>query len=247
MTKIVAVGGGSVGFGAAKPEVTPLSREMIRLTGKRHPRVLFLPTASGDDKAYVRAVESHFRKLGGQVETLPLWKNPPSFPLIRKKILGADLIYVGGGNTLKMMGLWKRLGVAVLLQKAAQGGQVLAGTSAGAICWFKVGNSDSRKYKNPKAPLIKVTGLGLLDAMACPHYDVEKDRKPELKRMTRTFPRVAIALDNCAALEVVGERCRIITSRPQAGGYKVYWRKDEFFVKAIGPKWFSLAQLLSKD
>jgi dipeptidase E len=247
MMKIVAVGGGSIGFGAAQAEVTPLSREMIRLTGKRRPRTLFLPTASGDDRAYIRAVESHFKKLGCQVETLPLWKNPLPFANMKKQILGADLIYVGGGNTLKMIRLWKRLGVAALLRQAAKRGQVLAGTSAGAICWFKVGNSDSRKYQNPKARLIKVAGLGLVDAMACPHYDVEKDRKPELKRMTRGFSKAAIALDNCAALEVVGERCRVITSKPKAGGYKVYWRRGKFFVAAIGPHWVSLAKLLSKD
>jgi dipeptidase E len=247
MMKIVAVGGGSIGFGAAKSEVTPLNREMIRLTGKRRPRMIFLPTASLDDRAYTRAVESHFKKLGCLVETLPLWKNPPPFTQMKKQILGADLIYVGGGNTLKMIGLWKRLGLLALLHKAAKRGQVLAGTSAGAICWFAAGNSDSRKYKNPKAGLIKVTGLGLVDAMACPHYDVEKDRKPELKRMTRGFSKVAIALDNCAALEVVGERCRVIASTPKAGGYKVYWRRGEFFTTAIGPQWVSLTNLLSKE
>ncbi|HVM32911.1 MAG TPA: Type 1 glutamine amidotransferase-like domain-containing protein [bacterium] len=244
--RILAVGGGSIGFGAAKPEVTPLSLEMIRLTGKRHPRVLFLPTASGDDRAYSRAVEAHFKRLSCRVQTLPLWKNPPAFSSIRKSVGKADLIYVGGGNTLKMIGRWKRLGVLGLLARAKKRGAVLAGTSAGAICWFEVGNSDSRKYQNPKAKLIRVRGLGFLKAMACPHYDVEKDRKPELKRMTRGYPGVAIALDNCAALEVVGERGRVLSSKPKARGYKVYWRQGKFHEEPLGPQWKPLSEIFSK-
>jgi dipeptidase E len=247
MRKIVAIGGGSVGFGAAKPEVTSLSREIIKLSGKIRPRLLFLPTASGDDKAYIRAVEAHFRKLGCWVETLTLWKAPPRFAEIQKRLFAADIIYVGGGNTLKMIGLWKRLGVDRLLIKAQTRGKVLCGTSAGAICWFTIGNSDSRKYKNPKAKLIRVSGLGLLEAMACPHYNVEKDRRPELKRMTKAFKGMAIALDNCAAFEVVGERCRVITSQRSAQGYRVYWHQGRYREIPIGSHWQSIHKVLKKS
>jgi dipeptidase E len=246
MRKIVAIGGGSVGFGAAKPEVTPISREILKLSGKVHPKLLFLPTASGDDKAYVRAVEAHFRKLGCSVESLFLWRTPPTFNAIQKRIARADIIYVGGGNTLKMMGLWKRLGLDQILIRAGNQGKVLCGTSAGALCWFRLGNSDSRKYKNPKAKLIKVTGLGLLDAMVCPHYNVEKDRQPELKRMTRGFPGMAIGLDNCAAFEVVGDKCRVITSQPAAKGYRVFWQGKRYWRVPIGPQWQSLGEVLKK-
>lgn len=246
MRKIIAIGGGSVGFGAAKPEVTPISREILKLSGKVHPHLLFLPTASGDDRAYVRAVEAHFRKLGCWVESLLLWKAPPAFRVIQKRVARADIIYVGGGNTLKMMGLWKRLGLDRLLIQAGNRGKVLCGTSAGALCWFRLGNSDSRKYKNPKAKLIKVTGLGLLDAMVCPHYNVEKDREPELKRMTRFFPGMAIALDNCAAFEVVGEKCRVITSKPSARGFRVFWKRGRYWRHPMGSHWRSLKEVLTK-
>jgi dipeptidase E len=249
MRKIIAIGGGSIGFGAAKPEVMPISREIIRLSGKKSPRLLFIPTASSDDKAYARAVRNHFGgKLGCRVDSLFLLKHPPLPQEISKKIKNADIIYVGGGNTLMMINRWKKLGVDGLLRDAAQKGKVLCGPSAGAICWFRQGNSDSRKFLNPKAKLIKVAGLGFIDALACPHYDVEKDRKPGLKEMMKKTKGVAIAMDNCAALEVVGERYRTVTSKPPAGVYKVFWLKKKYFQEKLthDKAWRPLSGLLEK-
>ena len=249
MGKLVAVGGGSIGRGGARVEVASISREMIRLTGKKRPRTLFIPTASSDDPSYVRAFQGHFGKqLGCRVEILLVHRSRPSAVEIREKIQGADLIYVGGGNTLMMMNRWKKLGIDRLLRRAWDWGKVLGGSSAGAICWFSLGNSDSRKYKNPKAGLIRVAGLGLVDAMVCPHYDVERDRRPELKRMTRFTPGVAIALDNCAALEVTGNRCRVLAAKPSAKGYKVYWSGGKYFEEKLdrSGKWHDLRELLSK-
>jgi dipeptidase E len=249
MRKIVAIGGGSIGFGAAKPEVMPISREIIRLSNKKRPRLLFIPTASSDDKAYVRAVQNHFgNKLSCRMDILFLLKSPPPFFEIGKKIRTADIIYVGGGNTLMMINRWKKLGVIRLLKEAEEKGNVLCGPSAGAICWFRQGNSDSRKFHNPKAKLIKVTGLGFIDALACPHYDVEKDRQPELKEMMKKTPGVAIAIDNCAALEVVGGKYRVVTSKPKAGVYKVYWSKGNYFQEKLpmDKAWRLLSQLLAK-
>ena len=249
MRKIVAIGGGSIGFGAAKPEVMPISLEIIQLSGKKAPRLLFIPTASSDDKAYVRAVQNHFgNKLGCRVDTLFLLKQPPKFMEIGIRIKRSDIIYVGGGNTLVMISRWKKLGVIRLLKEAGEKGKVLCGPSAGAICWFRQGNSDSRKFRNPKAKLIKVTGLGFIDALACPHYDVEKDRKPELKEMMRKTRGIAIAIDNCAALEVVEDKYRVVTSKPKAGVYKVYWSKGVYFQEKlpIDKAWRLLSQMLTK-
>lgn len=247
MLRIVAVGGGSIGFGAARPEVTPISREIIRLSGKKRPHLLFIPTASSDDKAYVRAVQSHFgRLLGCRVETLLLLGKPPAFSEIRRKVRRADILYVGGGNTLKMVLRWKFLGVDKLLVEAGKKGKVLCGPSAGAICWFRQGNSDSRKFRNPKAKLIKITGLGFIDALGCPHYDGEKDRKPELKEMMKKTPGVAIAMDNCAALEVVGDQCRAVTSKLKAGVYRVYWKRGKYVEERLPKKWVDMKEVLRK-
>jgi dipeptidase E len=232
--KIVAIGGGKIGWGATPSQVMPISREIIRLSGKKKPRLVFIPTASSDDKSYARMVQGHFGgKLGCQVDVLYLHKLNPSLNEIRKRILAADIVYVGGGNTLMMMNRWKKLGVDKVLKEARRKGKVLCGTSAGAICWFRQGNSDSRKYHDPKAGLIKVTGLSFVDALACPHYDAEIDRKPDLKKMMKKTAGVSIAMDNCAALEVVGDQYRILHSKPQAAVYRVYWSRGKFFQEKL--------------
>ncbi|HTA77052.1 MAG TPA: peptidase E [bacterium] len=244
--KIVAIGGGKIGWGAMPSQVMPISQEIVRLSGKKKPKLVFIPTASSDDKSYARMVQGHFGgKLGCQVDVLYLHKLKPSLIEIRKRILSADIVYVGGGNTLMMMNRWKKLGVDKVLKEAHGKGKVLCGTSAGAICWFRQGNSDSRKYHNPKAGLIKVAGLGFIDALACPHYDAEKDRKPELKKMMKKTAGVSIAMDNCAALEILGDRYRSISSKSTAQAFQVYWHKGRYFQNPIpsGKNWQPLARL----
>jgi len=249
MRKIIAIGGGSIGWGGSKTEVLSISREIIRLSGKKRPRLLFLPTASLDEKPYIRAVRDHFgRKLGCSVDVLTLLERPPALAQLRKKILGSDILYVGGGNTLRMMNLWRKLGVPRILAEALRQGKVLCGTSAGAICWFRSGNSDSRRFRNPKADLIKVSGLCFIDALACPHYDAEKDRKPQLKNMMRKTSGIAIAMDNCAALEILGEKFRVIASKPKAKVYRVCWSGGKYHERGLirDGRWRALSALLTR-
>ena len=86
---------------------------------------------------------------------------------------------------MKLLKIWRRLGVDEVLLEAYKRNVVLSGLSAGAICWFRYGSSDSRKFANPNAGLIKIKGLNLFNALYCPHYDVEIDRKPHLKELMR--------------------------------------------------------------
>jgi dipeptidase E len=110
---------------------------------------------------------------------------------------------------------------------------VLSGLSAGSICWFSFGNSDSRKFSSGSDKLVKVTGLGLIDALHCPHYDAESHRQADLKRMMKTTSKVAIALDNCTALEVVDGKYRIIKSRASAKARKMYWKNGKYIIEEI--------------
>ena len=240
MGKIIAIGGGEIGrpredgSGNYPVETTAIDNEIFRLTNKQSPTLLFIPTASSDSENYYRLVEKHFTKLGFRSVT-PLYLSDKSLGKdeIEKIILSHDAIYVGGGNTLRMMTIWRKKGVDEILRRAYQKGIVLAGISAGSICWFNCGNSDSRKFTNGSNKLIKVTGLGLIDALHCPHYDAEPHRQADLKRMTRRTHGVAIALDNCAALEIVDGTYRIITSKPTAKARKVYWKNGEYIVEDI--------------
>lgn len=234
MGKIVAVGGGEIGRPGYPIETLSIDKETVRLTGKKHPKLLFLPTASGDSTGYTAVVEKYFSKLGCEVTPLYLF-TPPSRQAIAKSILGADIIYVGGGNTLKMMKQWRALGVDTLLRKAHEKGTVLSGVSAGAVCWFHQANSDSLKMVNPDAPYIKVRGLDLVPALACPHYDFEPARQADLKAMMRKTAGVALAINNCAALEIIDDKYRVIASKQGAQAYKVFWKQGQYHQEPIKP------------
>ncbi len=228
MGKIIAIGGGDINPAGRRAETYQIDCEIVRLADQADPKLLFLPTASGDAESYVEVVQAHFGgKLGCRVEALRLIADPPGPGALRRRILGADIIYVGGGNTLRMMTRWRELGVDALLREAYERGIVLSGLSAGSICWFRYGSSDSRKFTNPSAGLIRVTGLGLLGALHCPHYDAEQDRKPHLDALMQRTSGVAIALDNCCALEVVDDEYRILSSKPEAKAYKVFCTRGE--------------------
>lgn len=229
MKKIVAIGGGEIGKPGFPIETTKIDKEIIRLTGKKNPRLLFIPTASEDSESYFTTVEKYFgRKLGCKTDVLYLTKAKLSKEQIKNKILSADIIYVGGGNTFKMIKTWKKFNVDKILKEAHEKGIVLSGLSAGAICWFKYGNSDSRKMKNPKAPLIKVSGLNFIPALLCPHYDSEKHRKLDLKKMMTKTSVVAIALDNCCAIEIIDNTYKIISSKNSANAYRVFWLRGKY-------------------
>ena len=252
--KIIAIGGGEIGRpkegGGFYPiETLAIDKEIIKQSGKKKPKLLFIPTASNDSQGYFEVVKKHFQSLGCRVSPLYLIKEKISKREIEQKILTSDIVYVGGGNTLAMMTLWRKKGIDKILKKAQKKGIVLSGLSAGAICWFLSGNSDSRKFTSGSKQLIKVSGLGLIEALCCPHYDKEVHRQKDLKRMMETTPKiVAIALEECTALEVVGEKYRLLKSKSTASAYKVFWKSGIFHKeKIISKKEFrSLTELLKK-
>jgi dipeptidase E len=236
MGVVVAIGGGQIGRpGTEIPvETTEIDQEIIRLSGKSHPKLLFVPTASSDAESYCSAVRQHFgKRLGCTVNILYLIKNQQTKKGIEEKVLSSDIIYVGGGNTLKMLIEWRRRGVDKILVKAFENNIILSGLSAGAICWFKYGSSDSRRFNNPDAGLIKIRGLKIINALCCPHYDTERDRKEHLKVLMRKTSGVGIALDSCSAIECVDDKYRIITSKGTATAFKVYWREGQFYEEII--------------
>lgn len=226
---IVAIGGGKI----ETRSTAAIDREIIRLSGKKHPNLLFIPTASSDDEEYWERVQKHF---GGflkcRTDVLFLIKERPPLIRIRRKILSADVIYVGGGNTLKMMRLWRRLGVDRILKLAYRQGIVLSGISAGAICWFDSGHSDSMAYYNPrKWKYINVRGLGLIKGIHCPHYNSGTKgipRRKNFQKMIRKLGGIGIAVeDNCAIEFLDGKFYRVIPSKPRAGAYEVYRNGDK--------------------
>lgn len=221
--KIMAIGGGDI----KTSSTLAIDKEIIRLAQKGRPKFLFIPTASSDAINYCSDVEKYYgNKLGCKTSALLLIRQKPSPKEIKEKILNSDIIYVGGGNTLKMMRLWRRLGVDKLLKSAWQRGIVLCGISAGAICWHDSGYSDSMSFYNPKKwKYINVGGLGFIKGIHCPHYDSETlgiPRKKHFQNMIRKIGGIGIALDENCAIEFIDDNYRVISSKKGAKAYKIY-------------------------
>ena len=227
MGKIVVIGGGEIGRPGYPVETTNLDKETIRLTGKSHPRLLFLPTASSDSEGYVEVVQEHFgKRLGCHIDYLMLFKQSYSKRDLTDRILDADIIYVGGGNTLKMMRRWRHLGLDNLLRKAYAQGVVLSGLSAGGICWFDSGHSDSMQlYGQKNWQYINVNGLGLIKGIHCPHFNSHtnnRSRREDFMRFMQKFSGVGIGVDEKCAIEFVNDTYRVIAVGKKPGAYKVF-------------------------
>ena len=201
-----------------EPRNPRLDRWLLSLTRRgRSPRVLFIPTASGDAKHYVERFYRGFRRFECRPEHLALFDR--TIADVRESILAADLIYVGGGNTANMLAIWRVHGVDVALREAWQSGVVLCGVSAGAICWFRGGVTDS--FGVDLQPLRN--GLGFLPGSFCPHYDGETRRRPAFHRFIaeRELPGGFAADDGAAILFENGEVADVVASRKHAGAYRV--------------------------
>ena len=225
MRKIVAIGGGSMLEGAT----AGIHKEIVSLAEKKNPEALFIPTASSDEPVYYEIFRKVYgNRLGCTTRTLLLLKDPPSYKTISQKIDNADIIYVGGGNTLKMMRRWRHLGVDRMLINACKRGKVMAGVSAGAICWFNYGHSDSLFYYHPDNwNWIRVRCLGVLPFIACPHY-LKEHRDKHFQEMILQKGGTGIAIDDEAAFEVIDDQFRIIGSK-NSRAFKVYRKEGKIF------------------
>lgn len=211
---IVALGGG--GF-SEEPDNLQLDEYVLALSGKSKPRICFLPTASGDAEPYIRKFHWIFKKLtrGGQSHlTLVNLANKDPVEHLAKQ----DVIYVGGGDTLKMLAVWQETGVDRLLREAHARGAVLAGISAGAHCWFESGLSDAIP-----GTLTPFAGLGLVPGSMSVHYGSEAMRRPTYQRMITSGELPAgYGVDDGAALHFENGQLRaIVSSRPDARAYRV--------------------------
>ena len=169
--QIIAIGGG--GFGR-NPGEGIIERYILEQTKKKIPKICFIPTATGDNESYKVSFYETFTKLKCQPSHLDFFKRTPD---LRKLILNQDVIFVGGGNTKSMLAVWREWKLDKILREAYESGIVMSGVSAGAICWFEKGITDSWS-KGLKV----MECLGFVEGNCCPHYDEEPERKPSVKR-----------------------------------------------------------------
>lgn len=226
--QIVAMGGG--GF-STEPENLALDKYVLSLVDKDRPKVSFVPTASGDSDTYVERFYTSFRTLPCEPAHLSLFHL--NHTDLRSHVLQQDLIYVGGGSTRNLLVLWREWGLDVLLKEAWAAGIVLAGISAGSICWFQEGVTDSVEAGRLHA----IPCLGFLPGSNCPHYDGEADRRPSYHRLLAEGKiQPGYAADDGAALHFIGkDLVRCIASRPAARTYRVERAGNEVKETPIEP------------
>ena len=216
---IVAFGGG--GFSMERGNtllddyVLGLARE--RGSGGR-PRVCFLPTASGDADHYIVRFYRAFSPELCEPSHLSLFRRECALGDVREHLLTSDLIYVGGGSVVSMLGAWRAHGLHEVLAEAWRRGIVLCGLSAGSLCWFAEAVT---AFHGPPQP---VGGLGLLPWSNCVHFDAEPARSAGYRRLLAEGMRPGYAAEDGTALHFEGERlARVVASRPGARAHRMRW------------------------
>ncbi|WP_082233032.1 peptidase E [Halobacillus massiliensis] len=217
MRQIIALGGG--GF-SMEPENPLLDEYILNQAGKPNPKICYVPTASGDSDIMIQSFYDFFNNYECTPSHLSLFK--PPVESLEKFVLDKDIIYVGGGNTRNLLILWKEWGLHTLMKEAWERGIVLAGISAGSICWFEQGVTDS--YGDELQPL---DCLGFLKGSNCPHYDGELNRRPAYQKFIASDQiKPGIAADDGAAIHFKDEEIyKVVCSRPHAKAYQVYYEQ----------------------
>ncbi len=207
------MGGG--GF-SMEPDNLLLDAYALALTGKEKPKVCFIPTASFDSQQYVYRFHKHMKKFTRKTTALTLME--ASAKDARAVLLEQDLIYVGGGNTMNMLKVWRAQGVDEVLREAYERGIVLAGISAGSICWFEQALTDSLSDN-----LDPMSCLGFLPGSNCVHYDGEANRRPRFHEEVgagRMAP--GLACDDGVAAHFIDEALHaVVSSRPESRAWRV--------------------------
>jgi dipeptidase E len=225
---IVALGGG--GFSSDGPGST-LDDFILGLASHADPTICFLPTASGDSDTYVASFYRAFSGRKCRPTDLALFRRTVGD--LRQFLLDQDVIYVGGGNTANMLAIWRQHGVDKILRECWEFGTVLAGISAGAICWFEAAVTDS--FGLQLAALND--GLGLLPGSGCPHYDSEELRRPVYQRLVREGFPGGFAADEGVGLHFVDTMLKeAVSSRPNANAYELSRQDGRVNERTIAPR-----------
>jgi dipeptidase E len=207
---IIAIGGG--GFSDAF--ALGLDAYVLEQAAVANPAVGFVATASGDADNYLSKFYQAFSGHGCRPSHLPLFRRVLD---LERYIADQDILYVGGGNTKSMLAVWNAWGLPQIIRRASAG-LVLAGISAGAVCWFQQCLTDASA-----AELQPLDGLGFLSGSACAHYHHEPERKPRYHSLVAAGALApGIAIDDGAAVHFVGGQPRhVIAGERGVGAYRV--------------------------
>lgn len=208
---IVAIGGG----GFLTDSEPGLDQYIVDQCQGSNPKIGYIGTAMGDSDRSLMQFYARFRSLKCQPSHLPLFDRTPD---ILDWTQEQDAIYVGGGNTKSMLAVWRAWALPSFLKRAMEGGTILAGVSAGAICWFDSGVTDSNS-----GVLAPMGCLGFIEGSCCPHYSLDIYRKPAYERLVGTGEIAGgFAIDDGAAVHFIdGKPSSLVAGRHGASSCKV--------------------------
>tara|TARA_B100000700_G_scaffold324919_1_gene432293 strand:+ start:2473 stop:3165 length:693 start_codon:yes stop_codon:yes gene_type:complete len=226
---IIAIGGG--GFGRSISSCL-IEKYILSLSDKDSPRICFLPTATGDDDTYIVRFYSVFTRLNCKPTHIDFFKRTID---INDHIMNQDVIFVGGGNTKSMLAVWADWGMNNILKRAYCKGVIMSGVSAGAICWFTNGITDSWDNELRVLPC-----LDLIKGTCCPHYDEEESRIPFVNKVLKNKNITnCISIEGGAAMHFVdGKPFKNVSFKKNKNTYNVYFENNQIIQKP-----FSMLQL----
>ena len=225
MGKLVCIGGGEIPRnknGIILPyETEEIDKEIVKLSEKSNPKILFIGTASSHSEEYFKVIKDIYTKLGCIVSNLDIINNNFDTNMLQKIVFDTDIIYVGGGNTRFMLEKWRECGLDKILKQAYKKNIVLSGLSAGSYCWFKY-NYDL------------IEGLGLIDAINCVHYEIkDEESKNKFYKTIKDKNMIGYAIDNCVALEFIDNQVKVIKSDQEKNAYKVEYFDGDIIERVI--------------
>jgi peptidase E len=217
--QIIALGGG--GF-SMEPSNTLLDLYILKQSGKENPKICFIGTASGDSENYIDRFYSSFQKLACLPSHLSLFRGHTAE--IEDFLVGQDVLYIGGGNTRNLLTLWRDWGVDIAVRRAYEKGTVLVGISAGSICWFEQGVTDSVPGR-----LSSLDCLGWLKGSNCPHYDSDVKRRPSYHHLLKNGEiGPGLATDDGVAAHFINEELKgFVSSQLGKSAYSLYLKDGE--------------------
>lgn len=218
--KLMLIGGGDIGRADTKYETGAIDEEIVKMTKKEDPNFLFISLASSFGDSYYKIIKDIYKNLGCKTGKISN-KTLSHMEVVEQKIKEADIIYIGGGDTVKLVNVLKETGMDKMLKESLDNNTVLAGMSAGAIAYLKYGLSDVEIMNNISNNYIKVEGLGFLDYMFVPHFSSDPKKKIDLEGVLKENNDIkAYCLDNCAALKIEDDKISVIKSKSDAKCYK---------------------------
>ena len=221
--KLMLIGGGEIGRGSTNYETKEIDEEIVKMSDKEKPNLLFIGLASSFSDSYYDYIKNIYKELGCNTVYLKK-KNVINNPdIVKNKIKDADIIYIGGGDTIKLYNTVKEYKIDELLKEAIENNTVVAGISAGAILLSKEGFSDSLILRGESDKYTFIDGLGFYNISICPHYN-DINKKKELTDTIKNTDKNVYGIENCSALKIIDDKIEVIKSNKDSNIYKCSYK-----------------------